>query len=481
MCYCTPRKKHIVERAEPAPSAVAASAHVRRRCRIESMTARRCRGKRPTVACLLHTREVRQVKSGIGRGGKRRAACRSMTSFASALVACRARSNSSGVRCRAPRTSSTRTGVPASRRRPALFAARYQLRCRRCCSAARDVAALEGHRRTAPRVRGRVDSTEGPVGGGSAWAAPHCWRGLPPATIATSRASVDASPRGGTSRWFMHAANDSRWGLPRSKPCTGATRAGAWSPCIYLLAPISLVHTESHRLPPMGLYEPDEGRSGRKETVRPALIFKGLARAAGRRLSGLHGRCHQRAAHRSQRRRSCRLARPGAWPRGRSRPRGARTQHDGVAFADGFSAFLPPACGPAADGPFFTGRRRGSARMTPGDVDLLVPLCAILRQMRGAARGHLRDPRRGPARTRCPRALGLRVVGAIKRGPGRLFVYTNEYLRHDGALKWRRSSNHWSCSTVRPSTQIIFAAGLAARSESMATAADAEVADCRVP
>ena len=123
-----------------------------------------------------------------------------------------------------------------------------------------------------------------------------------------------------------------------------------------------------------------------------------------------------------------------------------------------------------ADSLFFTGLSL-VGRVTP-ETDLLVPLalsfgkCVALPVVIYA----ILDVAGADALSK---GFGF-VVGAIPTAPS-VLVYTNEYLRHDEALVAKTSVALVVCTVF--STPIIFAAGLAARSESMATAADAEVAD----
>ena len=187
----------------------------------------------------------------------------------------------------------------------------------------------------------------------------------------------------------------------------------------------------------MGLYEPDEGRSGRKETVRR--VLKRVATTplvACTALGALYGLALG----------------PDALP----------------AFADGFLGILGAGFTPTAL--FFTGLSL-VGRVTP-ETDLLVPLalsfgkCVALPVVIYA----ILDVAGADALSK---GFGF-VVGAIPTAPS-VLVYTNEYLRHDEALVAKTSVALVVCTVF--STPIIFAAGLAARSESMATAADAEVAD----
>ena len=138
------------------------------------------------------------------------------------------------------------------------------------------------------------------------------------------------------------------------------------------------------------------------------------------------------------------------------------------AFADGFLGILGAGFTPTAL--FFTGLSL-VGRVTP-ETDLLVPLalsfgkCVALPVVIYA----ILDVAGADALSK---GFGF-VVGAIPTAPS-VLVYTNEYLRHDEALVAKTSVALVVCTVF--STPIIFAAGLAARSESMATAADAEVAD----
>ena len=206
---------------------------------------------------------------------------------------------------------------------------------------------------------------------------------------------------------------------------------------LYLLAPISLVLLNPIGFLLMGLYEPDEGRSGRKETVRR--VLKRVATTplvACTALGALYGLALG----------------PDALP----------------AFADGFLGILGAGFTPTAL--FFTGLSL-VGRVTP-ETDLLVPLalsfgkCVALPVVIYA----ILDVAGADALSK---GFGF-VVGAIPTAPS-VLVYTNEYLRHDEALVAKTSVALVVCTVF--STPIIFAAGLAARSESMATAADAEVAD----
>ena len=236
---------------------------------------------------------------------------------------------------------------------------------------------------------------------------------------------------------FCTQSNDFALGLPVIQALYGGDDGRRMVAMLYLLAPISLVLLNPIGFLLMGLYEPDEGRSGRKETVRR--VLKRVATTplvACTALGALYGLALG----------------PDALP----------------AFADGFLGILGAGFTPTAL--FFTGLSL-VGRVTP-ETDLLVPLalsfgkCVALPVVIYA----ILDVAGADALSK---GFGF-VVGAIPTAPS-VLVYTNEYLRHDEALVAKTSVALVVCTVF--STPIIFAAGLAARSESMATAADAEVAD----
>jgi predicted permease len=236
---------------------------------------------------------------------------------------------------------------------------------------------------------------------------------------------------------FCTQSNDFALGLPVIQALYGGDEGRRMVAMLYLLAPISLVLLNPIGFLLMGLYEPDEGRSGRKETVRR--VLKRVATTplvACTALGALYGLALG----------------PDALP----------------AFADGFLGILGAGFTPTAL--FFTGLSL-VGRVTP-ETDLLVPLalsfgkCVALPVVIYA----ILDVAGADGLSK---GFGF-VVGTIPTAPS-VLVYTNEYLRHDEALVAKTSVALVVCTVF--STPIIFAAGLAARSESMATAADAEVAD----
>ena len=138
---------------------------------------------------------------------------------------------------------------------------------------------------------------------------------------------------------FCTQSNDFALGLPVIQALYGGDEGRRMVAMLYLLAPISLVLLNPIGFLLMGLYEPDEGRSGRKETVRR--VLKRVATTplvACTALGALYGLALG----------------PDALP----------------AFADGFLGILGAGFTPTAL--FFTGLSL-VGRVTP-ETDLLVPL-----------------------------------------------------------------------------------------------------------
>ena len=201
---------------------------------------------------------------------------------------------------------------------------------------------------------------------------------------------------------FCTQSNDFALGLPVIQALYGGDEGRRMVAMLYLLAPISLVLLNPIGFLLMGLYEPDEGRSGRKETVRR--VLKRVATTplvACTALGALYGLALG----------------PDALP----------------AFADGFLGILGAGFTPTAL--FFTGLSL-VGRVTP-ETDLLVPLalsfgkCVALPVVIYA----ILDVAGAAALSK---GFGF-VVGAIPTAPS-VLVYTNEYLRHDEALVARRDA-----------------------------------------